>query len=409
MQHSINKIKLIYICPEIPYPPNTGGKKAMHNHISSLIESNKYQITLVMFDVDGDRSENIKQYDAPNVQIHYFSRKIKRLGDGLSGVKDAFLAFFSSKPRICKVREHSELLDKVDEIISKSMPDKIILEYLPSFELLPKIYWSKSNVCYICQNIEGKVAYDNAMHKLLSFTGLIYLIEFLKTAHYEKTVLKKIRKTITISSVDENNLKHKYRSMDVINFPEFVPPKKEQWSGLNKKTILFVGASTYYPNKDALIWLVKECFPLIQKMDSDIRLIVCGTKLESIKNNLNGTSLHNIDFRGFVSDSELHKAHIESDLFTCPIILGSGIKLKVLEAASYFMPIAATSEALNGIDFVKIKPVLFRNNALKSASNIVALLNDWPQLNTMSENLKDNVADFIKTRKSFTELIDTNN
>ena len=402
----MNKKSILFICPEIPFPPNTGGKKAMHNHISSLIASNQYHIILVVFDVDGNRSENIKQYDVPNVQIHYFSRKIKRLGDGLSGIKDAVLAFFSCKPRICKVREHAELLAKVDEIISKSMPDKIILEYLPAFELLPKMYWDNSNVYYICQNIEGKVAYDNAMHKLFTFSGLIFLIEFFKTNNYEKEVLKKLKNTITISSVDENILKHKYKSMHVTNYPEFVHPKTEQWIGLNKKTILFVGASTYYPNKDALIWLVKKCFPLIQKMDSDIRLIVCGTKLEAIKSSLNGTSLCNVDFRGFVSDSELHRAHMEADLFICPIVLGSGIKLKVLEAISYSMPIAATSEALNGIDFVKINPILFRDNAYISASNIVKLINDKAQLTTLSENLKEETSRFIKDRIALTELFE---
>lgn len=402
----MNRNKVLFICPEVPFPPNTGGKKAMHNHIKSLIESDEYYVILILFDVDGDRSENIKQYSAPNVQIHYFSRKIKRLGDGFSGIKDAVLTFFSFKPRICKVRENPELLCKVKEVFEDFKPDKIILEYLPSFQLLPKIYWSNSNLFYICQNIESKVAFDNAIHKLWTFSGLIFLIEYLKTNLYEKNVLKDVKNTITISSVDENTLKNEYSTMNVTNFCEFVPPKTEQWIGLNKKTILFVGASTYYPNKEALIWLIKVCFPLIIKFDPEIKLIVCGTTEESIKRDLRKVSFTNIDFRGFVSDIELHRAHIESDIFICPIVMGSGIKLKVLEAISYAIPVAATTEALNGIDFVKINPLLKRSDALKSAENVVKLISDRVRLKGCSESLKENVDSFIKKRKSFTELFE---
>jgi glycosyltransferase involved in cell wall biosynthesis len=92
----------------------------------------------------------------------------------------------------------------------------------------------------------------------------------------------------------------------------------------------------------------------------------------------------NVVFEGFVSSERLDELHRICDLFICPVTLGSGIKIKVLEATGYGLPVAATRESLAGIDYLGDAVCRIHRDPKRAALVVAALLADPRQLEAMS-------------------------
>ena len=98
----------------------------------------------------------------------------------------------------------------------------------------------------------------------------------------------------------------------------------------------------YQPNVEAVEWYQKEVDPY-----TNVILDVIGTCPDSTRTRLTSDGVR---FVGYVED--LYEELRTCRVFVAPIISGSGIKTKVLEALAVGVPIVATSNALAGIGLV---------------------------------------------------------
>ena len=116
--------------------------------------------------------------------------------------------------------------------------------------------------------------------------------------------------------------------------------------GVNEKILLFNGTLNYQPNLDALkIILSTINLALIEKQNFSYKIIICGNKLPSELNNLQGHK--NIIYAGFVDDITLYFKG--ADIFLNPVIEGGGIKTKVVEALGYNLSVISTKSGAIGI------------------------------------------------------------
>jgi len=168
------------------------------------------------------------------------------------------------------------------------------------------------------------------------------------------------------------------------------------------KSLLFVGSAKYFPNKDAIAWLVNELMPKIKKIDPTIKLHIVGSyKIDFTNNEI----CENVIFEGFVSNKELELSHLNADLFICPVVLGAGIKVKLLEASSYGIPILATKESLSGIDFLNNAAIPFNRNDTNLAKYICELLSNRTLLQDLSTKAVNQLQLALSTRGDLLDCI----
>jgi O-antigen biosynthesis protein len=107
-----------------------------------------------------------------------------------------------------------------------------------------------------------------------------------------------------------------------------------------RKGLLFVGNLDYdhSPNVDSINWFVKEIFPLIKKEIPGITLDVVGSNNAPLLSKLKGEG---ITFHGRVN--HLSEFYDRNRVFIAPTRFAAGIPYKVHEAASYGIPVVATS------------------------------------------------------------------
>jgi len=133
-----------------------------------------------------------------------------------------------------------------------------------------------------------------------------------------------------------------------------------------KYDLLFVGAA-YHPNVEGMNFFLTSIFPKIVEYKPDIRFAVAGRVCDFIQ--IDPAFKQNIDCLGFVDDlSELYST---SKVVICPLLHGSGTKIKLQEAMNYGIPIVTTRCGASGLSlndgvnaFITDEPKLYAHRAL---------------------------------------------
>lgn len=111
-------------------------------------------------------------------------------------------------------------------------------------------------------------------------------------------------------------------------------------------TLLFVGGFNHAPNRDGIIWFVKEVLPIVQSVIPSLRLVIAGSKPPP---NVHALANDDIIVTGFVTDAVLGQFYAEASLAIAPLRYGAGVKGKVIEALSKGVPLVTTPVGAQGL------------------------------------------------------------
>ncbi|WP_161594655.1 glycosyltransferase [Marimonas lutisalis] len=112
----------------------------------------------------------------------------------------------------------------------------------------------------------------------------------------------------------------------------------------DRKGMSFLGSYLHHPNKEGIIWFVREIMPLVVSKAGKMQLSIYGSKMDdelrALKNDL-------VDPVGFVQ--EISDAYNSHRVFIAPLRSGAGIKGKVLSALAHGIPCVLSPTAAEGI------------------------------------------------------------
>lgn len=375
-------MKAIYISGCIPYNGKSGGRLASYNHLMKI--SQEYnQIYAFFIDVEYD-SDQFNKNDVPeNVTVKIFQRDIPPVKNLSTSLVAIFRNLFSKFPRSMDVVYSKKVISEIESTYRSNSDIVVILDHFDAFSNLYEL--KDLNIIYIAHNNESdfhyqKVFFDKKINLFFN------ILNYMKIKFFESVLLKRSKKNIFISSHDYSQfLTYKDKS---IVYPEFIKLKQKTWSLANvtDRTVLFLGSSAHYPNKEATLWLINNFAPILIKLDPSIIINICGLSSESL--NLHSDIPKNLNFLGRVDDETLIKYFLSSRVFLSPVVLGSGIKIKVLEAASYCLPIFSTPESMLGLQhFDQIIKTSDRNNSEKFVKDFLNFFNDDHLLSDQSKKL----------------------
>jgi hypothetical protein len=138
------------------------------------------------------------------------------------------------------------------------------------------------------------------------------------------------------------------------------------------KNLLFLGFLSFHPNTIAADHLIEDIWPTVLSSLPDARLLIAGARpewLASYKKEPKG-----VTFVGFVDD--LERLYDEVAVVCCPILYGSGTRIKILEAAAHGKPVVSTTIGAEGIDLKDGEEILLRDDPKSFAEACIRLLTD---------------------------------
>lgn len=131
----------------------------------------------------------------------------------------------------------------------------------------------------------------------------------------------------------------------------------------------FVGTEEHFPNRDGLEWLAREIWPQIAKQAPGSILKIIGLWSEASRRRY---STAGIEFTGYVADLD---DAIRGSIMLVPLRIGSGIRVKLLDAMSQGVPAVSTSIGCEGIPARDGIDILVRDDAAEFAAAAVGLSN----------------------------------
>lgn len=134
------------------------------------------------------------------------------------------------------------------------------------------------------------------------------------------------------------------------------------------RSVLFVGSNTA-PNVVGLAWLFDKVWPQVLTKAPHARLVVAGNVSRGAPPAPQG-----VDMLGPVPD--LEALYASAAVVVSPLITGSGLKIKVVEALARGKALVATSVSLQGVEDVLQDAVRRSDDPQVFADHIVALLAD---------------------------------
>ena len=177
--------------------------------------------------------------------------------------------------------------------------------------------------------------------------------------------------TFVCSDHDREYLRRKFGCDNVVDIPNAVElPRGRGRQG--KQTLLFLGFLSFHPNTIGADHLIANIWPTVLSCVPQAQLIIAGAKpeyLTSYKQRPKG-----VTFVGFVED--LEKLYEEVAVVCCPILSGSGTRIKILEAAAYEKPVVSTTLGAEGIPLKDGEEIFLRDDPKSFAEACVQLLTD---------------------------------
>lgn len=247
---------------------------------------------------------------------------------------------------ITKHRE-SCIMKKIYEYsLKKKEPNIIILQWTEIVLLMPQIRKIFPNAKYVC--IEEDVAYlglkrkadycDNKIKKCVLKNKYINL---------KKSELSALKSSdlIVVNNFKDKNL---LISEGIDNKRVFTAcPYFDSYENIKRenfeKNILFYGAMNRIENEESVIWFIKNVF---NKLENYKLIIVGNQPTERLKQ----YASDKIIITGFVQD--VTPFFIQAFCLVAPLVLGAGIKIKILEAMSAGVPVLTNNIGIEGIGAV---------------------------------------------------------
>lgn len=139
--------------------------------------------------------------------------------------------------------------------------------------------------------------------------------------------------------------------------------------------IIFTGSLEYYPNVDAVLYFARRCWPLIRaEMPGATWQIVGKNPLPEVRK-LDG--LPGITVIGSVPDMRPYLALAEVAI--APLLIGSGTRLKILEALAMRKAVVSTSLGCEGLSVESGKHIIVADQPEVFAQGVLTLLRN-PQM-----------------------------
>jgi polysaccharide biosynthesis protein PslH len=153
------------------------------------------------------------------------------------------------------------------------------------------------------------------------------------------------------------------------------------------RTLMFQGTMSYFPNRDAADFFAREVFPLIRQRIPDAQFRVVGPASPEVLRLAEGEGVLIVGAVERIED-ELAKA----DAVVVPLRIGSGSRLKILEAWAHRIPVISTTVGAAGLPASQAENLLLADSPLGLADACIRILTDQDLRAQLAETGRQTVA-----------------
>ena len=168
---------------------------------------------------------------------------------------------------------------------------------------------------------------------------------------------------------------------------------------------MFVGGMDYAPNREAVRWYRDSVLPHLQALGADVVLDVIGHCPEEVASSLGSDRIR---FRGYVSD--LASSLSGYRIALAPVVSGTGIKTKVLEAMGAGLCVVSTPLGVSGLAVSHGEEAMIGCSAPDFAAVLAQILADPGRATAIGERARRMVEEqfsYEALRERWAQILET--
>jgi len=214
--------------------------------------------------------------------------------------------------------------------------------------------------------------------------------EYLRALRYELDILPKFDRVQICSPENRDYLVSFLRGKLDDNRAGIATSRYQfQTSGREPCTMLFLGSFRHPPNQEALDWFTSQALPAVLRRSPQARLVIVGAEPPP-RHSLPDLP-DNIELAGFVED--VREPLSRYSVFVCPILSGSGMRVKLLEAFAAGIPVVSTRIGAEGLTSEDGDICALADDAEDFAEKIVELFTDGQKARELAERARARVVE----------------
>jgi polysaccharide biosynthesis protein PslH len=388
-------MRILFLTAHLPFPPFSGGRRREFELISRLGKDFEIHLCSITKTWETD--------------IMYISNLLYSCAS-----VNLFKAVFNDNKQYAiypnQIKRHtSEEASSYISFLLKNKPFDVVhvegyylMQHLPIKPDIP--------VLLVEHNIECLLNLQRFKLATIQQDKSYYWQEYVYTLKWERTFWKRATKCVTLTTEDESNMRQLEPHIDIRTIPNGIDHRKmideAASSNICKNSIvsakcpsiLFVGNFLYEPNIDAALYFSQLIFPLILKDVPNAKLHLVGNAPPPEVSSL--TLNKQIKVSGYVDS--LTNFYKDADVVVCPLRIGGGVKVKVLEALNAGKAIVSTSIGAQGLNLSTYPSLTVADEVADFAEKVVRFLLD-PQKRYRQEQQALAYASILPTWDQATE------
>jgi len=372
-------MKILFLCHKMPFPPNDGGAIATLNMIKGFAEKGDELTVLTM--------QTHKHFssiaDLPNELTTQISWHQIWVNTKLNPLKAIFNLLFSRMPYIAQRFKSQKYKNKLIQILSNQTFDIIQLEGLYVSSYISKIReHSSALISYRAHNVEHEIWNRLAVKEPSRIKRFYYNLLASRIKEMELKITEKIDLLIPISAKDADFFKIKEPNFCKVSPTGMVATKFKLTQPSELNAIFFIGSLDWMPNQEGLLWFIKNVWVPLYSKYPQWKFIIAGRKAPV--NFVKKLVQFPIVFAGEVNDST--EFIDKYQLMVVPLISGSGMRIKIVEAMARGKCILTTSKGAEGIDAQNLNEIVIADNSVLMTEYLEKLFQNPNLIKDYGEN-----------------------
>jgi glycosyltransferase involved in cell wall biosynthesis len=396
---NMKPLRILVLAAYLPALGAHGGANRMYYNLRIL--ASRHRVTLISFiESEGER-EQLRQLEDFGVEAKAVLRRAERTGD-----------LWMPKPREHWEFASRELHALVCQTLAEHPFDVVQAEFLQMAQHVPK------ELPLLKVLNEQEITYDNLYLNYKQEAGwwrkAQRLYEWLVQLNYEVRVCRQFDRIACMTDEDRTSLSRfvspeRLRTVPIGVDSEYFDPQSIEGHDDDVLRMLFVGNYRHTPNRDAVHFFVKRILPSIHQEVPNAQFWVVGGNAQMLDQKLLQAS-NSVQVAGYVND--VRSAYGKSAVFVAPILTGTGMRVKLLEALSMGMAVAATPLAAQGFHCEAGDALLVADTPERFVAATVRLLKDLKLRKTLGKNARRMIQekyDWKVIARQFLDLVEVQN
>jgi glycosyltransferase involved in cell wall biosynthesis len=331
-------LKILIISSEIPYPPTDSNRACYYNLLRRF--RGKHDVTVLAMSAGGTEEDaaHVAELAREVTVVPHEVRKtfLRRLASLFSPLPFGVLLYRSAAYRRA-----------LDELLARETFDVIVAgnvnmaQYTVDLEGTPKIIFPQD---------AWSLYYRRQMRHASHPAAFLYsLVQHVKLKRYERRTYGRYDACVLVARRDADIIRAGCPDLPIYFAYSGVdlPPHKEVPK--EPATVCFSGVMYYPPNRDCVFYFANEIFPLVQAEVPEATFHVVGKEPGPDIQAL--ASRRGVVVTGTVPD--LLEYIRKMEVYVCPMRLGSGMKMKIVEALGAALAVVSTSVGADGMDLLE--------------------------------------------------------